>query len=182
MIGALVAGITGSGGATLSSYESIATITASGSQSTVTFSSIPSTFKHLQLRINGREGTSGGVVYARLNGDTGTNYAWHYLRGSGASTIAAAGAASQSEIWLSTFLGYSADYSGAILVDILDYANTSKYKTTRTFAGTYDTVNNAISISSGLWLNTAAVNSITIFTSNNYDNRSSFALYGIKEA
>jgi len=78
----------GAGGAGAGAFESIATLSGSG-VSTVTFSSIPSTYKHLQVRMFGQAaGGSGGVVRMRFNGDTGTNYTAHYLTGYG-STVEA---------------------------------------------------------------------------------------------
>jgi trimeric autotransporter adhesin len=73
---------------------------------------------------------------------------------------------------------------GAAIVDILDYANTNKNKTTRAIS-TIDT-NSAASriwLSSSLWRNTSAISSITIdsyYGATSISQYSSFELYGVK--
>lgn len=186
MIGALVAGQVGSGGAVLSSYESIATATGTGSSGTISFTSIPSSFKHLQIRLMAR---SDGAATAsdhliQLNTDTGSNYAYHALYGSGSST-GAFGAASTTSGYLGEipYASATASIMGVTLIDILDYGSTSKYKTIRIFNG--DDRNGAgyVYINSSLWMSTSAVNSVQIKTnSGNFTTASTFALYGIKEA
>ena len=161
----------------------------SGGSSTITFSSIPSTYKHLQVRVISRTnytGSGGGIEnYARFNSDSGSNYAYHVLSGNGASAGASASTSQTNLVW-----GYSprsADTSGifgAYVVDILDYANTNKYKTTRSLAGEDYNGSGTIRFWSGLWQSTTAIDTITItpISGNSFVQYSSFALYGIKGA
>ena len=74
------------------SYESITTVTVgAGGSSTISFSSIPSTYQHLQVRFNGSITTSGGAMGIYFNSDsTSTNYYQHVVYGSGAGAAAAA--------------------------------------------------------------------------------------------
>ena len=82
------------------SYESIASATGTGSSGTITFSSIPGTYQHLQIRINSRnDSTDGATTTMRFNGDTGSNYARHYLYGDGA-TVSASGNATTTSMWV----------------------------------------------------------------------------------
>jgi len=182
MIGALVAGQVGSGGASLNSYESIATITASGSQSSLTFSSIPSTFKHLQIRGIVRDGI-GYILQLRLNSDSGSNYSMHRLYANGASTFANGGA-SQTYIYLAEDLSTASNTLNAAIIDILDYGSTTKNKTVRCLQGLDTNGAGHVGIYSGAWLSTSAVNSVTITNTGpqNFTNTTTFALYGIKEA
>lgn len=165
-----------------SSFESIATLSGSG-VSTVTFSSIPSTYKHLQIRMFGQAASGSGVVRMRLNSDTGTNYVAHYLTGYG-STVGAGGNVSLNNMYT---YGYSANINSFFsnIVDIADYASTSKNKTLRMFGG-YDsngTNSQEVSLFSYLWMNTNAVTSITIYgDGGNFSSTTRFALYGIKGA
>lgn len=191
MIGALVAGITGSGGATLSSYESIATATGTGSSGTITFSSIPSTFKHLQIRGIARTSAAGiGLddFAITLNNITTSSYAYHVLQGNG-SSASAGGAASQTSGAIykaTTGAAATANNMGVSLIDVLDYASTTKNKTIRGFSGTDQ--NGAagtgyVTINSSLFISTAAVTSIELKTfGGNWTSQTTFALYGIKEA
>ena len=173
------------------SYESIATVTVgSGGQATASFTSIPSTFKHLQVRVFGR-GTGTGnreFISIRFNNDTGSNYWWHGLNGSGSAADAQTSSTAVDLIKA----GFSvipvsdagASIFGSAIVDILDYANTSKYKTTRAIAG--QDQNNTVgrlNLVSGVWNNTTAVNRVDVYLgSGNWSQYSSIALYGIKGA
>jgi len=73
---------------------------------------------------------------------------------------------------------------GVLLIDINDYASTTKYKTIRNYCGiaTNSGVDvGAINLGSGLWENTNAVTSLTINGLGvNFTTTSVFALYGIK--
>lgn len=169
-----------------SSYESIMTATPTGSS--FTFTSIPSTYKHLQIRSIAKmtstaaSGDDGYIV--TVNGDTGSNYNWHMVYGIGSgSTYGAGGGGSTTRMYPYglPFSGGSNIGWGAMVTDVLDYADTNKNKTFRFLSG-YDT-NGAgdMVFASGLWMNTAAITSITIAAPyGNFSTGSSFALYGIK--
>lgn len=162
------------------SFESIATVTGNGSSTSLTFSSIPSTYKHLQIRALGRNSSG----YIRFNSDTGSNYARHWLRGNG-TTASAIGGASQTEMYGFEFTDNSdtANIYGAGVIDIHDYASTSKYKTIRSLTGADKNGSGSIYLFSGLWMNTAAITSITIYSAANAPTTDTkFALYGIKGA
>lgn len=165
-------------------YELIESNILTSSASSVTFSSIPQDYKHLQIR-SVALGTGGNLAMFRMrfNSDTGSNYAWHRLRGDGSSVSSAAGT-SQSYIEplqrIAGSSGNSTSYSAAI-IDILDYAVTTKNKTTRTLGGhTLDS--NFIFLNSGLWLNTSAISALELFVdgTNNFVSGSRFSLYGIR--
>jgi hypothetical protein len=181
-------------GALLSStsYESIATTTVgAGGSSSVTFSSIPSTYTHLQLRFLCRDSnaavTDDGVTM-QFNGDTAANYNRHSVYGDGA-TAASSGHGSPFT-YVSAGLSASGGQASGVfapgVLDILDYKNTNKYKTTRRLAGL--DVNGAggvIQLASGSWRSTSAITSITLKVvdgSYNFAQYSSIALYGIKGA
>ena len=173
-------------GSKQSSYESIATKTLASAQATITFSSIPATYKHLQLRWIARSARASVEDSFRitLNSDSGTNYTSHYLAGDGAAVYAGVQGTSMNYMVFGSQAGASAGAStfSTAVVDLLDYATTTKYKTTRTLTGYDNNGSGSISLLSSLWMNTAAVNSITIVTSTaaNFAQYSSFALYGIK--
>jgi hypothetical protein len=66
----------------------------------------------------------------------------------------------------------------------LDYANTNKYKTTRSIGGNDNNGSGFVSLISGLWLSTSAISNIEIIPLNGtlWTQYSHFALYGIKGA
>jgi hypothetical protein len=153
-------------------------VAGTGSSGTITFSSIPQNYKHLQVRFNVLNSSTTGFLRYQLNGDTGANYAIHRLDADG-SAVAAAGATGIAYGQLS--LG-SPDANNPYvgIIDIHDYASTTKYKTNRTFWGRDTNGAGNLALASSLWLNTAAVNSITIFwSSNNFTTSSTIALYGM---
>jgi hypothetical protein len=168
------------------SYESIATVTVgSGGQSTITFSSIPSTYQHLQIRYTSRVNVAdtGENIWLRFNGDTGNNYSYHYILGDG-SSASSAGSGSFTRILSGRTAGNNttANVFGASVIDILDYANTNKNTTARTLTGLENNGSGVVFLESGGWFNTSAVTSITLAetSGNSFVQYSQFALYGIK--
>lgn len=159
-------------------FESIASVTVgSGGSSSISFTSIPSTYKHLQVRGISKM-SSGASLYMQLNSDTGSNYARHYLNGNG-STTGAGGNSSFTNMFVGTTANATSTF-GASIIDVLDYANTNKYKTSRALSGADANGSGFVQFMSGLWMNTAAVSTITITGDSNFDQYSSFALYGVK--
>jgi hypothetical protein len=163
-------------------YESISTVTVgSGGASTITFSSIPSTYQHLQLRYIARcTGSRDNVYLSAVSGDTGSNYVGHFLYGDGSSAFSAYSAANTyvqiGKAPTTTDSGW-----GVGVVDVLDYRNTNKYKTWRCLTGMDNNSSFGIAqLNSILWVNTAAVTSFNLTTNGNFPQYSSFALYGIK--
>lgn len=171
----------------LGDYESIATVVASGSSNSITFSSIPSIYKHLQIRAITRSTTTTYIqsaLYLTVNGDTAANYSFHQIGGDGQGGTFASGTANTSNITTitsGTANGSTATF-GAGVIDILDYANTNKYKTIRCLSGLdLNGSPSTISLRSGGWRNSSAITSITLTeANNNIAQFSSFALYGIK--
>lgn len=163
-------------------YESIATTTVgAGSSSTITFSSISGTYQHLQLRFIAAASTTLPTMYLRLNSDSGANYVRHRLQGNGTSASSSVNTGETA-----TYMFGSAGISAspifrASVLDILDYSNTNKYKTLRALDGGDSNGSGVMEILSNLWMNTAAITSITLtLDSGNFTQYSSFALYGIK--
>ena len=172
-----------------SSFYSIATVTVSVAASSITFSSIPNTYKSLQIRSISKDTDASYNGYTSaiisFNGVTaGSNYAFHRLNTASGSVVAYG--AANSQIALDTMdassgSGMTNIYANSI-IDIIDYASTSKNKTLR-YIGGFDnnSTNGGISLVSGLFINTSAISSITI-TANDiaWAIGSSFALYGVK--
>jgi hypothetical protein len=178
-----IAAIMGGGVTAVGDYESITTVTAgAGGSASIDFTSISSAYTHLQLRGINRNTSTSNTFRLRFNSDTGSNYTRHYLFGDGATASVAAGT-SQTSIGvgiISTSSNSASIFSGFV-IDILDYANTSKYKTMRSLGGYDANGSGNIGIFSGVWMNTAAITSISLFSdAGNQNQYSSFALYGIK--
>lgn len=164
-----------------SSFDSIATTTVgAGGASTITFSSIPSTYTHLQLRGILFNSTDVGII--RLNNDSGNNYATHGLQGNGSAVSVYANTSVNKLMQLGTAVSNSTSPYTFVL-DILDYTNTNKYKTGRALQGFDTNGGGQIQLLSGVWLNTNAVNRIDIIAASGTNAQySQVALYGIKVA
>jgi hypothetical protein len=167
-------------------YDSIATTTVgAGGASTITFSSIPSTYTHLQIRYTARQDASAiGQVFFRVNSDTGGNYSSHLLYGDGGGV--AAGSYTSDNYSRTGLLGgtsLASNIFGVATIDILDYANTNKFKTTRTLSGIDANGSGYVWYTSSNWRSTSAVTSLSFFAEHgNFIQNTQFALYGIKGA
>jgi hypothetical protein len=151
----------------------------SAGTSAITFSNIPATYKHLQIR--GIAKTSTNVSLGiRFNSDTGSNYARHYLNGNG-SSAGAGGSGSTTSAYAGTAAQASSTF-GANIIDILDYASTSKYKTVKALSGADANGSGFLQFMSGLWQNTNAITSISIIQvdGDSFQEYSQFGLFGIK--
>jgi len=169
-------------------FESIATVSVgSGGAANVEFTSIPATFTHLQIRGMAKDSNSTTQqLRFQINTDTGNNYAYHQLFGNG-SSVSAGAAASQALISnaYAVALNNVTSVFGVSIVDILDYANTNKYKTVRSLHGTDVNGNDGyVGITSGLWQSTSAITSIKFYLTGgaNFAQYTQFALYGIRSA
>ena len=169
-------------------------VVPSGGAATIDFTSIPSTYSHLQIRWVARGSSSGstqGAISMRVGNssvDTGSNYTWHGIEGNGTNVSTGAGT-SLSYTTLGTIPrdGYTSGMMGTGIIDIFNYTSTSKYKTFRCLSG--NDVNNTgtdkgeVSLYSGLWLSTSAIDTIKLSVSGftqSFAQYSSFALYGVK--
>jgi hypothetical protein len=174
--------LTAPGDVDLGAMIPIATSTVgAGGVASVTFSSIPQNYEHLQIR--GIAAGSGVQSTMRFNSDSGSNYALHQILGDG-STVSAGAGTSQTGI---NSIGYLTNVSNVFIpfvIDILDYTNTNKYKTTKfIFGWEANSGGNYITFNSALWMSTSAVSTITISAnSGTIGQHSSYALYGIKKA
>lgn len=175
-------------------YENIQTILINGATSSITFSNIPQNYKHLQIRIlaqTNRATYNIDGLRLRFNGDSGNNYSYHSITAdptTGGTTVGASYSSAQSNILFGQVgTTVATNVFGVSIVDLLDYANNTKYKTLRALsgvetnggAGGYSGYNG---LYSGAWINFNSIYSINIYsdTSSSIQQFSSFALYGIK--
>jgi hypothetical protein len=161
-------------------YESIQTVTASGTTATLSFTSIPSTYKHLQFRLLGR-GTyaaAGLTCYLSINSNGQTGYRHHlYGNGSAASAYAVTGYGTIGGIPGSTV---TANVYGVSVLDILDYTNTNKTKTLRHLTGFDANGSGELMIGSSYSNISAAITSVDFTVDGSWVDKTTIALYGIK--
>jgi hypothetical protein len=168
-----------------SSYESIASFTPT-SGSSITFTSIPATYTHLQIRYNILLSANNGQIQLRLNNDTGNNYTRQWFTSVMPSSSAAGGDTPASNVIIQgIYDGTVSTYANVGIIDIHNYSSTTKTKVIRSFSGANDntTTRGNIELLLGMWNNTNVVTDITLLITNaNYQTGSSLALYGIKGA
>jgi len=179
-----------------SSYYSIATTTVgSGGASSVSFTSIPSTYTHLQIRWIGatNRASYNDDLVLRINGVTTSSYNDHRMYGNGSTVTSGRDTGTTMYVAAQGLgsTGAGANTFGVGVMDILDYTDTNKYKTLRTLAGlNYNTADTSgsygqITLQSGFL--TSTTNAITQIdflsaTSSSFLQYTQFALYGIKGA
>lgn len=168
------------------------TLVGSGGVSTVAFTDIPQTYKHLQIRMfvqTNRATYCRDSAEIRYNNDYGSSYYYHVLYGDGAAVGAGAGSASSdSTATIGTNVENTGKQFGIAIVDVLDYASTSKFKTTRLISGTemngvgFGGIGGLVQVGSSLWSNATPITSIqfepgvgSLFT-----QYTRISLYGIK--
>jgi hypothetical protein len=166
-----------------STYEPIATTTASGSASSITFTGISSAYTDLILIANGQVASAANMYLQFGNGsiDTGSNYSDTRLIGEGVGSPSSSRASGATYIRLDGYAFWRTTYSATNIIQIQNYANTTTYKTALVKSG------NGLGgadIVVGLWRSTSAINQIRFGTIGgaNISAGSTFTLYGIKAA
>ena len=185
LLGILNAQAAGAAGAP-GDYDLLETEILTGSQSSVTFSSLNSTYgadyQHLQIRavVRTNRAIVGDVLYTTFNGTGGTSYNWHYLYGDG-SSVASTGAGNDSEIEIFRIAssGTTGDVFGASVIDILDAFETTKFTTIRHLSGVASN-QNEIHLGSGAFRSTNAIDSIGFTSIGDYVTGTRFSLYGLR--
>lgn len=172
------------------SWESISTTTLTGTASSITFSSIPSTYKYLQLRGIARDDKTSNYnnddLYIVFNGDTGANYSQRIIyAGFGGVSQNSVSGLSQVRSRGGVQSGLQNTYSfGANIIDIYNYADTGKLTTVKMNSGARSQRTSAeqyYSMGQSIWSSTAVVSTITLSSSTgSFVAGTSFALYGIK--
>lgn len=179
-------GFLASAGGNIPAMELISTTVLTTAQTSVTISSIPSDYKHLQIRMLTRSdfGAASDALNVQVNGDTTASYSRHFLEGNG-STVGSFVDTSATKAWLGRTVadGNTANVYTSWVVDILDYGNASKNTTIRSFSGNAVGTINYSTLASALWFKTPAVTSLTFLNNvGGYKAGSRFSIYGIKGA
>ena len=162
-------------------YEAIATQTLGSTAASVTFSSIPSTYTDLVLVCNLGSTVAGQAIIMRANGDSGSNYSFRTIRGNG-STVIGEQQSNQTQVRISVAVDTStAAGNQNIITNIMNYSNTSTFKTFFGRANNADVNGTEVNVS--MWRSTTAINQLLVgLTGSTFVAGSTFTLYGIKAA
>ena len=159
-------------------YTPIATTTLGSATASYTFSSIPSTYTDLVLIAIGTA-TALSNFSLRFNGDSGYNYSRTMIYGNGSS----AASYRVSNYGLMPLGDFDTSQIANHIINIQNYANATTYKSVvsrwNNNAGTYASLGANV----GLWLNTAAINSVTALPDSGLlKTGTTLTLYGIASA
>ncbi len=165
-------------------YESINSYTLGSDTATVSFTSIPQTYTDLHLvvtsRVTGGQNSAGIDALAYYNSDQGNNYSYTQMYANGSTTGSNRGT-SLTYSYLGVSSNANTNEHAIFKADILDYANSTTFKTTiakpdSPYGNTFARVT--------LWRSTANITAITLYAelSLSFKADSTFTLYGIKAA
>jgi hypothetical protein len=170
-----------------SDMELIATSFITSPAASVTFdvSTLGSTYKHIQLRVVGRDtNTNDQAIGFRFNGDTGNNYTFHQIYRDGSAVGHSGfgtGTFNYAALGLMPGASFTSNSFGVTIMDILDFASTTKSKTCRALLGWLSSTANNVNFRSSLWTSTSAITSINVFaTGTAFAIGSRISIYGIK--
>jgi hypothetical protein len=156
-------------------YTALANITLGSSASSVTFSSIPATFRDLVMVINGSL-VSANEFYYRFNADSGSNYS--VVTAQGFSSPSSSSFTSNKLVpWAPNNL--VANQPFVLTTSFMDYSATDKHKTSLHRIGGQAGGETWVAMTAGRWANTAAINTIRVEAGANFNAGATFALYGI---
>jgi hypothetical protein len=156
-------------------YTPLATVTLGTATSTVTFSSIPATYRDLVMVINGSV-ASATEFYYRFNADTGSNYSVVTAQGFGSPT---SGSFTTTRLvpWAPNNL--VANQPFVLTTSFMDYSATDKHKTSLHRIGGQAGGEPWVAMTAARWANTAAVNTILVEAGANFNIGATFSLYGV---
>lgn len=159
-------------------YIPLATVALTGSDGSITFASIPQTYRSLVLVCNFQNSGSSSATRLQVNGDTGANYNGVWMVGNGSSTSSGSESGQTSARIFGASIGPANTFSNAGILHFEDYSTTDKHKTVLTRYGSAST---DVQATASRWANTAAITSITVFDilGQTYQSGSTFSLYGI---
>jgi len=153
-------------------YEPIATTTLGTSAASVTFSSIPGTYTDLILVVNGTSTATNGNEM-QFNGDTGNNYSFTLLYGNGSTATS-----SRNSNISFAYAGRTNTNQSVSITQIMNYANTTTYKTVLTRANSNGDI---VMANVSTWRSTSAITSL-VYAGATFNSGTVFTLYGIKAA
>lgn len=141
----------------VNTYVALQTVTLGSPTTSITFSSIPNTYKDLVIKLDWQSTDGNDYLFGQFNNDTGNNYNRLQMGTFNGGNSVYSGPA---EAYISLNPPYGST-GGISIMHIMNYANTSMQKTilgrSKTSSSTFVYVQR--------WTGTAAINSIKIILS-----------------
>jgi hypothetical protein len=155
-------------------YTPLANLTLGASAASITFGSIPATYRDLILVVQGTT-TVTADARLRINGDTGAGYDHQRMSGNG-SAATAASASLSSGSRLTEIVQFRSTDLTQLIINIMDYSATDKHKTILSRA---DRAGGGAEAHVNRWPNTAAITNLVLYTAASWQSGTTVALYGI---
>jgi WD40 repeat protein len=161
-------------------YTPLATVTLGTTAASVTFSSIPATYRDLRIVFSALGTTNDASVEMRFNGDTGSNYTQVYMLGTTSGAASGTYSTTLHYFYIGMGLSTSSVYNPAT-IDLMDYSATDKHKTSLIRSnGRINDGSMATSALAGRWANTGAITSVAFTpTGGSFATGTTVNLYGI---
>ena len=156
-------------------WVAIGSITLDSTAPSVTFSSIPASYRDLVVVHAVDDGALG--LGLRFNGDTGTNYT--EVGAGSRPTATTSGTGTRNYLRLEFLSEHPTGQVGSSISHIMDYSATDKHKTVLNRNNGYEAGGIALAMTAGRWADTSAITSVTVVsTGGNLGVGSTFTLYG----
>jgi hypothetical protein len=162
-------------------FTALDKVTVGTATSSITFSSIPSTYTDLVVVASILpSSTSFYTPSLQFNSDTGSNYSSTWMYGQGSTAVSSRNV-NQTQMAIDNYAATPAvGYPMSVLFNVFNYANTSVYKTVIARGNDIFASAGETSATVGLWRSTSAITSLTVKGNGaNFATGSTFSLYGI---
>lgn len=163
-------------------YNAIATVTTGSLTTSISLSSIPSSYTDLVVIMTGSMAAGANTIYVRINGDTNTNYQTIYMSSNGSSRTAAVGSLRNDGVSFGNFAyGYTANTPFLVQAHFNNYAQSTYSKTV---LSKWSQGSNAVEYSGNRWTQTGAISSLEIRNNggHNFNIGTTVTIYGITKA
>jgi hypothetical protein len=140
-------------------YTPLATVTLGSSASSVTFSSIPATYRDLILVCSEMKTTSSTAsVFMRFNGAT-SDYSTVLMRGNGSDTVSSNNGGVTDRLFATASAEPTTSNASNAIVQIMDYSATDKHKT---ILSRSNNASDATEANAGRYASTTAITSVQV--------------------
>ena len=151
----------------------------------IDFTSIPSTYTDLVIKLSGRSNAGGGGDWVGMKfNSSSTSYSSRWLEGTGSSAGSFTGATNRGWLGVMNGAGSTSSTFSSLDIYIPNYAGSNNKSYSADAAQEKNATAATLELGAGLWSDTSAITSISIIpdNSNSFVQYSTATLYGIKNS
>jgi hypothetical protein len=162
-------------------YSKLAETTLSSSAATVTLNNIPQNYTDLKVVLSARNSADSVLSFVQFNGSS-TNLSFRNVYGAPTATGSANGTSNVSIYGGTNASSYTSNTFSNVEIHIPNYTGSTNKSFSVDAVSETNATENYLSLTAGLWSNTAAITSVTLIPglSGNFAQYSTFSLYGIR--